>query len=195
MTSLDILAQFITVFLGAFLAFWLENVREKRQLQSQLSSYIRQFIKWQEEDIDNQRTAAAAIGDIIGVYERLIQSENAPTERDWQTLSARIGALPSDMSLLFSGESLSILPADIIAAFRKMSVHVEMMQSGLKSYETFHTAYIVPLTVRRPVTFADTDKRALDLVKSQLENLLEALSATTDSIPVVRERLKQHGYY
>jgi cell division protein FtsB len=37
---LEILLQFLTVFLGAFLAFWLENLRERRQLKTWVKKYL-----------------------------------------------------------------------------------------------------------------------------------------------------------
>jgi hypothetical protein len=47
----EILLQFLTIFLGAFLAFWLENLRERRQLKTGVKKYLKRGYKLMRQEI------------------------------------------------------------------------------------------------------------------------------------------------
>lgn len=67
MNVLEIFLQLGTVSLGAFLAFWLENLRERQQLRAWANDYLRRI----REDLFTEKDAQA--------------SEALETRRFWTT--------------------------------------------------------------------------------------------------------------
>ena len=55
--------------------------------------------------------------------------------------------------------------------------------------------YVVPIVIRTPEMLEETDKRALDLAKGQLEDLFSVLFTALEGIPELLELLERHGYY
>ena len=195
MSSLEILTQFVTVFLGAFLAFWLENVRERRQLQRQLGAYVRQFARSFEEDRSSREAATSASREVLDLYTKLIETDHAPSDRDWRVLSVSVTVSVPDWSFLYSGSALNVLPPDVVSAFKRIDEQLKESRSHLEDYRVLYIDYVVPIVIRTPEMLEETDKRALDLAKGQLEDLFSVLFTALEGIPELLELLERHGYY
>ncbi|HEY2791682.1 MAG TPA: hypothetical protein VGJ28_04965, partial [Micromonosporaceae bacterium] len=115
MELLDIGALFVTTFLGAFLAFGLENVRERRRL----TAWVRQHMAHLRTTIAEE---SAAIGDIDGLLVETIaacdswmtaEKADEVTERQWELIGSAIIANAPDFGAIVRSEALTVLPTGL----------------------------------------------------------------------------------
>ncbi len=114
MSPLEVL-QLGTVFLGAFLAFGLENLRERRQLRGWANDYLRrvQTALMTPED----RTSDRLLETTAAGYDRFITPEGyTPDEGDWNALMNVTVKMASDHRALLEGPAARALPAELAQA-------------------------------------------------------------------------------
>ena len=190
----DIIIQFVTVFLGAFLAFWLENVRERRQLRSWLSKYLRAGYSDLAKSQHKVEEGLLSLRAYVATFGRLSEPDTTPTEEDWKTLSAQIAAEFGRNNFLFESESLNVLAPELVGRLKDMQTVTDDVQRWFEKFEALHSAYILPLVVERPDKLTASQRRALALTKKALNNWLESLESANAKIPEVMRVLERHGY-
>lgn len=79
--------QLSTVFLGAFLAFWLESLRERRQLKKRATTYLKQLRPQLIDLLNSQEAAPNDLKTTIKAYKKLYQASGEATFDNWDELT------------------------------------------------------------------------------------------------------------
>ncbi len=157
MSPTEVLLQFGTVFLGAFLAFVLEHVRERRRLRGWVRRYLEQFYGGLQESITTQKEVVKTLRASIEVYQRFAKAEPdvtapqtaAQTADEWNALLAMSYSSGGDFSLLLEGDTLRALPAEVVRALSRLQKVNDANGILSRLLADPHGRYVVPIALNK----------------------------------------------
>jgi hypothetical protein len=195
MELLDIGALFVTTFLGAFLAFGLENLRERRRL----TDWVRQHLGNLREIISRENDQ---IGDIDGLLSATIaacdawataKKQDEVTEEQWELIGSAIIARAPDFGAVVRSEALTVLPPGLALSLSQtetMATNMEslsnQLQASFASLEDRWFERTVPLSVpdlRRVQRYregVDQLRQTIDAVREPLRTLVAGIGDWID---------------
>ena len=193
--GVELLIQFATVFLGAFLAFWLENLRERRQLRSWLHKYLKDAYANLKKLQATHPYEIKTLKEIVNVFARLSQEGSEVSEDDWKILSARFGMKMNDSTFLLSGEPLNVLEPELVHFFQRMEETVALIQTGFGRLQTLQNEHVLPIYLEQPDELNDQHRRVMKLMENVLEDMTDTLETFYASLPEATALLERHGYH
>ncbi len=165
MTLVEILLQMGTVFLGAFLAFGLENLRERRQLRAWANEYLRRV----REDLLEEKSDTQAVEKLEGTiadYATFTALDNdlLPSEDEWNSLMNLNLTMHTDYRALLESTAVRVLPAELVKELSELNEcrRVDEVMSDLCS--TAWQQYTVPLVLKQ-ASITEVERRGLEYVQ------------------------------
>ena len=191
MTPLEVFLQLGTVFLGAFLAFWLENLRERRQLRGWANDYLRRVraaLATSESGVSDGVLEATAAS-----YDRFVTPDKGhkPTEGDWNALMNVTIKMSADHRALLESPATRVMPAELVEALSELAERgrTEDAVSGLSL--AAWQQYTVPLVLKR-AQVSDTERRGLEYTQGFLKLQLASASGRREAEKRVLEPPNKH---
>ena len=171
MSLIEVLLQLGTVFLGAFLAFWLENFRERRQLRAWADDYLSriredlleeqevQFDKLLEETLEDYATFIA------------LDEGYVPSEDEWESLMKFSTRTHSNYRALLESTAVRVLPAELVKALSELEGSKRAIEIITDFCSAAWQQYTVPLALKR-TPISDTERRGLEYVQELFKSQL-----------------------
>lgn len=128
MDAAQLVVEFATLFLGAFVAFGLENRRERRRLRRWARQYLGHLRDGAASDVDN---IADDTQQLITSAEAWLQAREA-TELDdhvWAVLATVPAFHPPDLGAVLHGPALTVLPHDLAGSLSELERDADALAS------------------------------------------------------------------
>lgn len=193
MSFLEILLQVGTVFLGAFLAFGLENFRERRQLRAWANEYLGRVREDLLEDGEDTRT-------IRDLEERVtdyatftaLDKDHVPNEDEWNSLMKLFAVTHRNYHALLESTAVRVLPAELVKALAELDEHRREDEIMTDLCSTAWQQYTVPLVLQQtPIT--DVERRGLEYTQGFFKLRLESVRKRLETGKRVLELLDRHN--
>lgn len=122
MSVLGIAAQFAAVFVAAFLAFGLEDLRERRRTSRWVRTHLHQLRELMPADDSRTGAAGAAIAGYLAALDSWLAAENPAdmTESDWERLSETFSTIVPDFGSVLRSEAVTVLPQELALALARL---------------------------------------------------------------------------
>ena len=176
MELLDIGALFVTTFLGAFLAFGLENLRERRRL----TRWVRQHLGHLREMIAGEE---ATVGEVNSLLAKKITACDAwltaekpdeITDEQWELLGSTAIAHAPDFGAVLRSEALTVIPPDLGVALSRTEAAgaqtEDVSRQVLADFESVQDRWF-----DRTVPLSEPDRRRLRRLRDHLVELQETV--------------------
>ena len=192
MTPLEVFLQLGTVFLGAFLAFLLENLRERRQLWGWANDYLRRvratLATSESEASDGVLEATAAS------YDSFIMPDEGrePIEGDWNALMNVTIKMSADHRALLESPATRVLPAELVEALSELAERGRMEEAVSGLSLSAWQPYTVPLVLKQ-TQISDAERRGLEYTQGFLKLQLASAGGRREAEKRVLELLDQHN--
>lgn len=183
-----------TVFLGAFLAFGLENLRERRQLRAWANDYLKRVRCDLKTEKDSKfRESVEQTAASYTAFVEQVRSSHQADEKVWSSLLSFHLSFDSNYQALLEGSAVRVLPAELV---RSLGEREERKRADARLTELSYTVwqqYAVPIALIQALP-DETEQRGLELVqvflRARLGNLEERLKIETQ----VLELLDKHNF-
>jgi hypothetical protein len=179
MEYVDIAALFVTTFLGAFLAFGLENLRERRRI----TGWVRQHIGHVRTGMVDEVQVVGQIDQLLGAQIDAIDAWLAATdpgdlsEAQWDLIASSISASAPDYGAVLRSEAVTAVPADLALALSQ----IESSAVGIgKATDLVHASLdtVLPLWFQRTAPLSEPDRRRVLRLRESVVNVIELARAT-----------------
>lgn len=167
MNILEVFLQFGTVFVGAFLAFVLENLRERQQLRRWANEYLRR-VRIDLQQSKSEETLAE-LDRVIAAYTSFIAKEenHVASEAAWNALMwFRLEQHPTYQALTESAAARA-LPAELVQTLDTLDDAGRAVEVTLHHCHSAWQQYTVPLVLRMSPLSAP-ERRGLEYVEQLL---------------------------
>ena len=169
MTPVEVLLQFVTVFLGAFLAFVIENVRERRRLRGWVKRYLEQLYSDLQENTAAQEEGVRALRESTKAYQRFAEAGPdvpAPQKADaWDALLGMSYRSNDNFKILLEGDALRVLPAEVVRAVANLQKVSDANGVLDRLLTDLHGRYVVPVALAKTWPPSEHDRAALAYFK------------------------------
>lgn len=179
----DIAVQFATVFLGAYLAFAAEELRQRRQTREWAKTHLRQLSSLFSAESQTSHRATDLLGDQLAALDAWLAARTADevAEAQWEAIVNVVSARGPDLSSLLRGEPVALLPPDLalaLATVEGVGRELEM------AYETIRAMRerILPLWAERKTPLDDADRRLVSLHRSAVVDYSELIERTVKAV-------------
>lgn len=164
MTPLEVLLQLGTVFLGAFSAFWLENLRERRQLRAWANECLRRI----RSDLSTAEgtQAISNLEKTLHDHATLLSfsKDHVPSEDEWNSLMMFSFTMHTDHRALLEGSAVRVLPAELVKTLAERDERMRADETMANFCAAAWQQYTVPLALRRTPP-DETERRGLEVVQ------------------------------
>ena len=170
----ELLIQFATVFLGAFLAFWLENVRERRKLKAWVDHYLRRIYDDLGEAVDALAASEKLFRERLEVYQRFLEAtpDTQLNEETWRKLTAVSQERATDFMAPLSGEALRVLPPHLSDALTQLQQVTQKSELFLSLLHEIHARDVMPIYYEYRLPLSERERRQLGYFKLRLNDYL-----------------------
>jgi len=194
-TPPELLLQVSTVFLGAFLAFWLENHRERQKLRAWVRSYLRQV----RESLDPTRSAeqATAMKETLKAYSAFLAFDDAhhPSDEEWSKLLLLVYAIHSDYNVLLQSEAVRVLPTEVVKGLSELQNLNRADEIIAEVYHNTLMQLVTPIALKGTLPLNAAEKRGLETMPPLLEVRLAYTEKRQNAEQRVLELLDQYGLF
>ena len=193
MSPVEVLLQFGTVFLGAFLAFVIENVRERRRLKGWVRRYLERFYGDLREAITAQEEVIKELRKLVEVYQTFIEADPSDdVTPQWLALLGMSYTVGDDFKILLEGEALRVLPTEVVRAVNELQKMNDANGVLGRLLADLHGRYVVPVALVKAWPPSEHDRAALDYFKRVADVSLAYQKRFLEAMREVRAVLEHH---
>lgn len=178
MVYVEIGVAFVTTFLGVFLAFGLENYRQRRRT----TAWVRRHLAHLRGVLSGELTTTDAVDQVLQRQVDACTAWMAAQEdlnvEQWELIGTVINARGPDFGAILRSEAISVLPADLALALAQTEYGASVLEHVLRSAQRAQDD-LLPLVYDRTVPLSAADRR-------RVERFREALSAVAAQAHEVR---------
>lgn len=178
----------VTVFVGAFLAFFLENLRERRRLKE----WLRQYLDQSATMLGHTETVFPQVATMLDDMQTELDGWVAPspTVPDWDVLNGVPVSRAPDLLGSLQGEALSVVRPGVLTSLVAVETSARTLELVSTRLESFHDQYVLPLVIRQQVTLTESDRAGLLLFRSKLADFRLVVSQCAADIAHALQQLR-----
>ena len=184
--------QFGTVFLGAFLAFVIENVRERRRLRGWVRKYLERFYSDLREGVAAQEEIVRSLEMSTASYQKFTEPNSDVTLNEWRALLTMYYGLGNDFRLLLEGDALRVLPAEVVRAVNELQKVDDANTILNRLLADLHGRYVVPVALNKTWPLSEPDRAALAYFKRVADVSLTYQKRVLEAMKGVQTVLERH---
>jgi hypothetical protein len=187
----DALLTFVSVFVAALLAFYLDGLRERRATRAWTREYLgfwRHVLDLASGDRNTNETGLGRIEAALDTW--LADSEIEPVWSDIQSVHAN-SAVSFTPLLLSSGASE--VPQDLLAQMFVADATAPMVFRRSESVTRVFEAQVLPLVLERVVRLTPSQRRAVELYREEFVMLRDQMRVFMDQLDEIRSGLVRLG--
>jgi hypothetical protein len=187
----DALITFVSVFVAALLAFYLDGLRERRATARWVKEYLgfwRRVLDLASGDRDTNETGLARIETALQTW--LADSEAEPVWSDIEAVSAN-SAVSFTPLLLSSGASE--VPQDLLAQMFVADATAPMVYRRSESVTRTFEAQVLPLVLERVARLTPGQRRAVEFYRDEFVTLRDQMRVFMDQLDEIRAGLVRLG--
>jgi hypothetical protein len=179
----------LTVFLGALLAFLVDNLRERRRLREWTRRYLHEVRTGLAQTLTLRDGVLDALTASATATDLLLHGE----EPDWEALSTTTVTAPPALMESLRGEGLSAVPPDVVGALQRLeNVTAELHLRSVR-LESRHERLVLPLYLSRQRPSPE-ESRGLELFERELSQFSALAEEAFATVGAAVDALRQAGY-
>ena len=186
----EFLLALLTVFVGAFLAFFVDNLRERRRLAEWVRRYLRDVRVGLEQTAQALSPALASLADTAGALSALLDGQ----EPLWETLATTTATTPPDLMGALRGEGITAVPPHVVSALQGIETSTQELYLRAERLAMMHGRFILPLYLERPSRITITEERGARLFAQAHAEFRQVAEAAARSIGDAVRVLRDAGY-
>lgn len=175
MSVLGIAAQFVAVFVAAFLAFGLEDLRERRRTARWVRTHLRHLRELIRIDNAATGTAAAVIAGYLAALDSWLAAEKPAdmAEADWERLAESFSTTPPDFGPMLRSEAVTVLPQDLALALAKLEAASRLFAVLTGNFQ-LASQEVLPAWHERRVPLSDPDASRVRRLRRVMRDMQDA---------------------
>ena len=179
----DIAVQFATVFLGAYLAFAAEELRQRRQTREWAKSHLRQLSALFSSETRTADAASGLTGDQLAGLDAWLaaQSDADMTPEHWAAIVHIVTSRAPELGQLLRGEPIALLPPDLALGLST----VEGLGRGLESVggeiRALRERILAPWA-SQVVPLGEADRRIVGFYRSTIIEYAHQIERTVEAV-------------
>jgi hypothetical protein len=180
----DVVWSFVGVFVGAFLAIGLENVRERRVTRRWVFGHLAHLLDQIEQGwrrIENSTRGWELARDAV---DRWLAAESADDmdEADWTAIGQHSSTTQLDLGHVLRTEALNVVPPDVAQALAEAEVANTISRSNQAAIRSEFDLDIRELWYQRRIPLDETARRRLHAYRGSLTRAVDVDRATADAV-------------
>ncbi|GAA1141657.1 hypothetical protein [Nocardioides aquiterrae] len=183
---MSVLGAIGSVFLGAMLAFVVENVRERRMLRAWTERYLAAVAG----SLVGTETAAPLVRDAVEGTRGAVAALLAEEQPEWEALRDLPILVPPDLLGSLQGSALTVVDAETVVALGRVEATAGELALRAGRLHDLHGRLVLPLYLARPERLDESQRRGLELFGAELTDFEAGLGDVTT---VVRHALSLLG--
>jgi hypothetical protein len=186
MSLLTIVLQFAAVFTAAFLAFGLENLRERRRAAKWVRGHLGHLRDLLAAGAPTIRSASAKLADNCKALDKW-RDAAAPedlSDEEWDRIGESIRTEWPDLGSLLRGEALVVVPHELALALVRVEQEGRMFSYLVDSFREAHRD-VLPAWHDRQVPLAAGDASRVRRLRSTLDQVNAAVPRLADAVDEV----------
>ena len=190
----DAVLTFVSVFVAALLAFYLEGLRERRATDGWVRDYLG-FWRSRLETTRNEQAgndeALQRIDDALGRWLDLGSSGVEPVWADLDAVNVN-SAITFTPLLLSSG--VSAVPPDLLRLMFTADATAPALLRRAEAAARLFDAHVLPLVLGRLTWLSPEQRHAVERYRTEFAGLRAQMNAYLDQLSQIREELVRAGY-
>ncbi|MPZ26154.1 MAG: hypothetical protein GEV12_06810 [Micromonosporaceae bacterium] len=180
MSVLGIAAQFAAVFIAAFLAFGLEDLRERRRAARWVRTHLRHLRELMRSDGTATGAAATAIAGYLAALDSWLAAEKPAdmAESDWKQLAETFSTVVPDFGPVLRSEAVTVLPQDLARALVRLEAGSQQFAVLTSTFQRANQDVLAAWHERRvPLSDPDASRvRRLHQIMSEMRDAEQRFS-------------------
>lgn len=189
----DAALTFVSVFVAALLAFYLDGLRERRATRSWVREYLGFWRSLLETTAGDAEVNEAMGGRVEAALDAWLLASSA-TPPPWED----IDALNVNAAVRFSGPLLStggsVVPAELMHRLFVADAMAPALGSRGDFVVRLFETEVRPLVLARQVPLEGRQRRAVETYRSELRGLFQQSRDYSDHLAGIRQELVRLGY-
>jgi hypothetical protein len=176
MAYVEIGATFLTTFLGVFLAFGLENYRQRRRTTAWVRRHLEILLGSLGGEVSNADAVVELLREQQGACTAWLTAQDALTDRQWELLGDVVNTSGPDFGAMLRSEAITVLPTDLASALATTEYGAATLDQVTREARQAHEQVLV-LWYDRVVPLSPADRRRVERFRDALEQVAAQVEA------------------
>ena len=188
----DALLTFVSVFIAALLAFYLDGVRERRATRAWVREYLgfwRRMLQGAAEERRGNEGMLGRIDEALGVW-----LAPGPQEPDWQYVDAVNVNNSFQFTPLLLGDAVGVTPPELMQRMFVADATSPALRGTSEATTRLFETEIRPLALARVVELDPAQRRAVELYRAEFGRLRDLLRQYGEQLDAILGELVAGGY-
>lgn len=192
MEPLELGIQFGAVFIGAFLAIGLENLRQARHTRKWVRRHLRQLAGWMRPAVEEEGPDRS-VERLTDAIDRWMTAEKREDldEATWNVLISRFNTMPIDFGHVLRSEAVAVLPEELGPVISKVESRMRLFDRLTEILGSVNDRDILPMVYERRAPLDDADKRRLQDYRECLVDYLKAWNSLATSVLAMLDQIER----
>jgi hypothetical protein len=183
----SLLVALPTVFVAAFLAVMLENIRERNRTRRWVLRNLRAMVA-------TAHTSPAEVWDTVDAAVRRWLGARSPDDMDehtWSNLYVVVNTYGPDVAPMLRSEAATSVSSELFAALHEVEEQARAVQVVAENLNECFTRDILPLWYEHRVPLQGADARRVDTFRKQVAAIRSATAGAREALERFRELVRQ----
>jgi hypothetical protein len=186
----EFLLALLTVFLGALLAFFVDNLRERRRLAEWVRRYLRDVRGGLADTTRALTPVLASLAETADALSNLVDDK----QPQWETLATATATTPPDLMSALRGEGITAVPPHVVSALQGVETSAQELHLRANRLASMHDRFILPIYLERPSRITTIERRGIELFAQGHAEFRRAAEFAARSIEDAVRALRDAGY-
>jgi hypothetical protein len=187
----DAALTFVSVFVAALLAFYLDGLRERRASQRWVREYLGFWRAALESDADDRHSNDAMLGRIDDALATWLDGSVEP---DWQSIDAVNVNNSFEFTPQLLGAGVGVVPADLLRRLFVADATAPALRGTAEVVTRLFETEIRPLALARVSSLEPAQHRAVELYRTEFGWLRTHLRGYGDQLDEILRELVRAGF-
>jgi hypothetical protein len=176
MTYVEIGATFLTTFLGVFLAFGLENYRQRRRTTAWVRRHLEHLLGALGGEVSNADAVEGLLREQRDACTAWLTAQDRLTDRQWELVGGVVNTSGPDFGALLRSEAITVLPTDLALALANTEYGGAILDQVTHEARRAHE-HVLTLWYERVVPLSPADRRRVERFRDSLEQVAAQVEA------------------
>lgn len=169
---MNLIIQSLAIFAAAFLAFALEDLRERRRTRRWVTRYLRTFASMMANEAAQEASIASHARSQVAALDAWLSATDEAdlTEDQWEQANGGWNGMGFDLSAVLRSEAVSVMPERTSRALAELEQHGRLVVASTNS-ATARREAIQDAWAERRVPISAADARRVLLFREVIEDL------------------------
>lgn len=186
----DALLTFVSVFVAAALAFYLDGLREKRATAAWVREYLGFWRRFLADSSGDRETNERGLARIRAALDAWLADEGEPAWSDLQAVN--VNSAVNFSSLLLSAGA-GVVPPELLSKMFTADATAAMVIRRSEGVTRLFEMQVQPLVLSRVAELSPPERRAVELYREEFAHLVDQMTAFMEQLDEIRIGLVQLG--